>query len=196
VGATQTWVVAYNGDRGRVGSDGNVGIGVSTPAARLDVGGAVRADAFSFAPPVSRTQSIPGAAFRPSGSSLPAIVEGAISGTYLAATIDSGAMIAPLQLPDGANLQPITPCLPDNSASSSLVFRPYRRPNDQFGSSAVATSPSTTTGTTIQAVSMSPGPVIESTANSYYMLVESGDWAGPSTSVYGGRVEYAIAGPG
>ncbi len=195
-GLTQEWVVSNNGDRLRVQSDGNVGIGVAVASARLDVGGAVRADAFTYSAPAVRTLSIPGAAFRAADSLQQQISEVAASGTYLAAAVGSGAMVAPLQLPDGATLQGVTLWVVDNSSTSSLSFRVYRRPHGQFGSVQVAVSGNSVTGGVIQTITAPTGLVIDNAANSYYIQVECGDWGGSTTSVFSGTATYTQAGPG
>ncbi|GJQ28625.1 MAG: hypothetical protein HBSAPP03_05090 [Phycisphaerae bacterium] len=195
-GSTQTWFVHNIVDALAVESNGNVGIGVGLNAAtaKLDVGGTARAQAFAYATPMTRTLAVPGAAFRAADSAHRVVAEVAASGTYIDAAVGSGELLAPLHLPDGCVLTNVTLYCYDNAASSSLVLRLYARPHGQFGTSPLP-SPGTINLNNIQTVSVNPGITIDNATTSYYIGVSSGDWQGPTTSVFSATATYTMAGP-
>ena len=191
-GATRDWVVDNGGDRFRVQVDGNVGIGVPVAAAKLDVNGALRATSYTYQSPVTRTVSIPGIAFHPLDSSQQVTRENPANGTFIAATVGAGSLAAPLDLPDGCTLETVVLYCADNTSSASLTLKLFRRPHGQFGSINTTTSPSSFTGGVIQTLSISPSLTISNSANSYYIQVDCGDWAGASTAVFSAVVTYSV----
>lgn len=192
-GDTQTWGVYNFGERFLIDSNGNVGIGV-TPIVRLDVAGAVRATSFAYSSPVSRTISVPGAAFRPTTAGGSLTTENAISGTYFDASVAAAGLVAPVQLPQGAVLQSVTLWVFDN-AVGAFTLKLQRRPHGQFGSVNAATSGSSTNAGIIQSLTINHGLAIDNAANSYYLLVENGDWQGTSSAVYSASLTYTETSP-
>lgn len=196
-GSTQTWILNNNGDRLVVENTGNVGIGVPVGGitAKLDVAGTTRADTFTYSTPQTRTISIPGAAFRAADSTQPLTSENAASGTYLAASVASGSLLAPLDLPEGSTLQTVTLYVFDNGVGA-LQLRLFRRPHGQFGSINTFSSPGSVNNGNIQTQSIAPNLQISNALNSYYLQVDCGDWNGTGTSVYSAVVTYSVNGPG
>lgn len=195
-GSTQTWIVNNLGDHLAVQANGNVGIGVpiNSAATKLDVGGTVRATQFAYAFSVSNTRSIPGCAFRAADSSHQQISEVAASGTYLAASVASGTLMAPLDLPDGAIVTNITAYVYDNGVGA-FTLRLIRRPHGQFGQSTAATSANSINTGVIQTISAAPNLTIANGTNSYYLSVEHGDWQGGSSSLFSATITYSVAAP-
>jgi hypothetical protein len=192
-GDSSTWGLYNYGERLLVDLNGNVGIGM-TPATKLDVAGQVRATSFAYASPVTRTISIPGAAFQPTTAANLLTKENAISGTYFDASVATAGLVAPVQLPQGAVLQSVTLWVFDNAAGA-FTLKVQRRPHGAFGSVNAATSPSSVSTGVIQTLSVTPALAIDNTVNSYYLLVEHGDWQGTSSSVYSALVTYSESAP-
>ncbi|MCE7975346.1 MAG: hypothetical protein DYG92_13645 [Leptolyngbya sp. PLA1] len=192
-GSTQTWGVYNGGDRLVVESTGNVGIGM-VPAAKLDVAGSVRASSFAYSSPMTRTISIPGAAFRPTVSGNLLTTESAASGTYFDASVGAAGLVAPVQLPQGAVLQSASLWVYDNGVGA-FTLKVQRRPHGQFGSINAATSGSSGNSGVIQTLSVNPGLTIDNATNSYYLLVEHGDWQGATSGVFSATVTYTETAP-
>lgn len=192
-GDSQTWGLYNFGERLLIDSSGNVGIGV-TPIVKLDVAGAVRANSFAYSSPVQRTISIPGAAFQPTTAANLLTVENAISGTYFDASVAAAGLVAPVQLPQGATLQFATVWVFENGVGA-FTLKLQRRVHGQFGSVNVATSASSANSGIIQTLSVGTPVTIDNTLNSYYLLVEHGDWQGASSSVYSATVTYTQTSP-
>jgi len=193
-GVDQVWIVDNGGDRLRVQRDGNIGIGVSMAFTKLDVGGVVRANDFAFSTPVTYVKAISGAAFQSTVSTVAPTYEVAASGTYFDASVGAAALVAPVDIPDGATITFVEFFVYDNASSQSLMCKLYRRPHRQFGSIAVG-SVTTTNVNNIQNAFLTLNETISYSNNAYYLAVESSDWAGTSTSLFSVKITYTMSRP-
>ena len=106
------------GDLVTIRSSGNVGIGTTNPAARLDVAGTVRTERVQYTEPRTQYASIGGPSFQPQvmhpGTQY--IVLAGNGGAYYTAESVGWGMAATIQLPHGAVLQTFQPRIYDNAA--------------------------------------------------------------------------------
>ncbi len=196
-GTASQWRVNVAGfDRVSVGSDGNVGIGTTAPAHRLDVAGTARAENFRYTSAQTRYLSLPPSAFRPRQDSASAIVESAAGETYYVAAIGTGNFTAPLNLPDGARITAVRAWVVDNSAAGNLAVNLMRR---GYGAPGYSTIASGDTIGAIAGVQEVDCLTIEHTVNNetdtYIISVFSSNWDGILTSIRGVRVTYTVPAP-
>lgn len=112
--------------------NGNVGIGIADPVNKLEVNGDVTAQNYKFSTPKTYYYAIPPAAFTPTvinvaGGSGYLSVEHGTSNIYSYNLSNSNDFVAPVNLPDGANITAVTYWGADISATGNMQFSLRRR---------------------------------------------------------------------
>lgn len=188
----------------------NVGIGTNTPTAKLNVSGTVRfqnigeaagnvliSDALGNAnwKPLSRQEiyTVSSAAFQPELSSNTLVRTSGQGGvTYFPSAANSTFIIAPVNLPQGAQVTEVTFYFLDNSPQDlSLLFQAEDLTSGFFPSPFVSV---TTSGSAAgwQSLTLTPAnPVIIDNTNNSYFVKAYGNWPGNFTlAIKGVRIKY------
>ncbi len=188
----------------------NVGIGTTTPTAKLDVSGNVRfqnngeatgnvliSDALGNAnwKPLSRQEiyTVSSAAFQPELSSNTLIRSSGQGGvTYFPSAANSTFIIAPVNLPQGAQVTEVTFYFMDNSPQDLSLSLAAEDIN--FGTFTSPFVSATTSGSAIgwQSIIVTPSsPVVIDNTNRSYFVKAYGDWPGNFTlAIKGVRIKY------
>jgi hypothetical protein len=180
-----------------VTSAGNVGIAIPTPVERLEVGGAVKAQAFKYTTPKQTYYSIPGVAFRSSGIGDTLILSTG-NGTatlYSGVQFSSKSLIVPVQLPDKAIMQDLTVYFADNSSSLNYNIVLYRKTitsvffPDNIGSTSTSGSSTTLVPYVMPIVTFGASNVVDNTLYTYYIVINSvGEFQWAFNSVVGAAI--------
>lgn len=205
-GSDGTWRLNVAGDRLIVSNTGRVGIGTSpTGTETLQVNGAVAATGVvtalnhTYTTPRTRYMSIGAEAFHPQSSATLGNFGGEplSNFAYLDASVGSGFLFAPVQLPHSAVISAVTFYLVDGSSSVSVRGALLRR-SVQFRTSEII-SEASTSGSNGDAVAY-PGyapqfPVVDNTAYTYFASAWCSDWLGSSTAIASVVITYTVAEP-
>jgi hypothetical protein len=108
-------------------SGGNLGIGITNPADRLEIAGNVKATSFKYATPKTNYHSIPGSSFRGERSYDTVFISLGFGGASMFSLLPGKRLIAPVQLPHNAVMQNMTVWAADNSPSTNLEVTFYRK---------------------------------------------------------------------
>lgn len=197
-GPDSSWRVSNLGaDRLVVSSTGNIGIGIPSPSAKLDVSGEVRATSFTYATPqVHRVSINPTAFVAPQGNASGDYTVTSDTAHY-AASVGFSGFYAPLNLPHGATISSMTMYAMDASASAELSIQ-LRRVRHSSGATAILGSAATAGASAlVQTVATSTfsAPVVDNDLFSYALFVSCTDWAGSDTSIKGVTLQCTVPTP-
>jgi hypothetical protein len=184
-----------------IDTNGNTGVGTTTPVQRLDVAGNVRANALVYSAPVTSHVSIGDAAWRPRQGSTSVSGVGLGNGGVSLTSGDQFGAVAELHLPNGATIQSITCHFTDNDAAQDLNFRLLI---NNYNSYLFTNGLGSSSGAAANARSFSSaavaGTVINNASNYYQILCTPvgspfGQWT-PNLAIRGVVVTYTLPGPG
>jgi hypothetical protein len=203
---TDLWVNT-TGDAmtGNLVVNGNVGLGVDPPLARLDVSGdakvsgnldiqgTVAATAYSFPAEQIQYFSVPSPAFVRGTSNMYCYIDnGSVSGSMAAAAVQ---VLAPINLPNGSRLVGYKVNCRDLDAMNNLTVRLIRQLDS--GSASVVNSTMSTSGVPGHTTLVSP--VLDLTIdNEQFAYLVQADWVTPATisdiKLFNVHVQYAVSG--
>lgn len=183
---------------------GLVGLGVTpTGPERLRVAGDSvvvgdsKATTFSYVTPRIKTLGIPPEAFRPVFSSSTGIFGSGGGDAFLDSTVGAAAMVAPVNLPDGAVVTAFEVFYRDNSATVDLAVSLNLRPYAASGYTQMANI--ATSGASASALSAIDTTIVEATVDNaarvYMVNAFCSDWAGSATTIKGVKITYRLDGP-
>jgi hypothetical protein len=208
-GSTGKWHVNNGSNRLTVQSNGNVGIGDTTPSYLLDVGGTFRAvgaatlvggvssvNSLNF-PATTRYWSIPGNAFAPSNETTD-FFRGSTGYIYVGSG-GSTNLYAHVALPDNAIVSSIRAYIYDNNATYGATVYLYELAHTTTTSTTMAQVATTaanasTTLWGLSDTSVTPND-IDNINNSYSLRVNLNGGASSNLRLYSVRIGYTITQP-
>lgn len=163
-------------ERAIISSNGNMGIGSTSPSEKLDVNGNVKADNFEYTNPRVNYFTVTGMAFKP-GHQVANSWSAYYGYGHAYLTSENGAMVAPVYLPNGAKVTNVEVFYEDTSASDMSIYF-----NQHLGSGSFPLFSYTTSGESsqIQSYSQSINSTINNNGSAYYAVIYASPW--PSQS--------------
>jgi len=182
----------------RIRGNGNVGIGTSNPSNKLEVAGNIEANSYVYSAPKTSYYSIPAAAFSSVQSDNTMIKEAdgelePSSAAYIDYIIGyAGRMVAPINLPHGANITQVKINYHDDAPNVDLVFEIIRRAGG--GTKEIMGSAFSITGGTTAIINSLNNPVIDNSVYNYHVLVYSTlKWPATALTVRGVFITYTLS---
>ncbi|MCH7858948.1 MAG: hypothetical protein IID14_04520, partial [Candidatus Marinimicrobia bacterium] len=194
-GKLQILDVAANTARLTIDGTGNVGIGTTTPTAKLEVAGGVKADSILLTTPAERWYSIPAAAFRPATTQSDTLTVDSLYITFFGPT--NVIYISPVNLPHGATITEFQATFADtgsNNMNVDLTQVPFS------GSSSVISALSST-GTGTQTQTNTLANIVDNQNNMYVVRAAwttpgfGGSWQPKDVNLQGVRIKYTVTQP-
>lgn len=172
----------------------NVGIGLTAPAERLDVGGNVRAAGFVLAAPITRVLSLSGLVFQPIGSGTGYAKEGGryVRGVTAGQLVD---FLAPLNVPDGARIRRLEAQVLDNDAVQNVTISLLRwdAVTDALGNFGQVVS----SGNSAAIQTLSSGTLNQLATNDSFAFYVRASWTVPANNLdlrlYRVSIEYEVS---
>ncbi len=204
-GTTGNFVLAVAGTADvTVTPAGLVGLGVTpTGPERLRVAGDTvvdgdtKATTFSYASPRVKTLGIPPEAFRAAISTQQGFFGSGGGDAFLDSSVTSGAMVAPVYLPDGAVITAFEVICRDNAVTADLTISLSRRLYAAGTYNLMASV--STVGASLGALALADTSIVDATVdngtNVYMINAFCTDWAGSTTTVKGVKITYTLSGP-
>ncbi len=179
---------------------GNVGIGTTTPSAKLDVdnGGSIEVDGeYTYETPKTHYYSVAGNSFvgTREGLDLWNASLNLIYGQWSSGSATYPIAVAPVNLPDGATITDVTAYIYDNDGT--ITYQPritlytIFMSSGSYGIVGTGTLASNSVSTTPQALSITTNHTVNN-QNAYYLKFQSEGNAGSNIRLYGVRITYTV----
>ena len=187
-------------ERMRITQTGNVGIGTTTPSAKLDVdnGGSIEVDGeYTYETPKTHYYSVAGNSFvgTREGLDLWNASLNLIYGQWSSGSATYPIAVAPVNLPDGATITDVTAYIYDNDGTITyqprIILYTIFMSSGSYGIVGTGTLAGNSASTTPQALSITTNHTVNN-QNAYYLKFQSEGNAGSNIRLYGVRITYTV----
>ena len=178
-----------------VASNGNIGIGTTTPTAKLQVAGNVAADDVSYSTPQTSYYAVNDAAFSSRDGASFAAATG--SGGAYPTTSTGFGLAAPVNLPHGATITNVRFVYVDNATINMRLFLFAHNLSSVYSLIADHTSSVQTAAIQTVDVPLSTPWTVDNSVQSLVLVAfpEGGAWSNSSMMVRGAVITYTMARP-